>query len=62
MDTVEEVHSRATQYFWEVLITSLEVKQANLSTLIDNVILDEENMMLCMAPSEEGKRSDFFHS
>ncbi|KAK2648864.1 hypothetical protein Ddye_016353 [Dipteronia dyeriana] len=52
LDNAKSVHLGASQYFWDFLSTSCEVVQADLSSLIDPVILNVENNMLCAEPTE----------
>ncbi|KAL5979586.1 hypothetical protein ACLOJK_019492 [Asimina triloba] len=52
LNSAEEVHLVAAQYFRNFLSTSVEVEQGNLSSILAHVITEEDNKMLCLEPTE----------
>ncbi|KAK0593001.1 hypothetical protein LWI29_028893 [Acer saccharum] len=52
LNNAEEVHLGAAQYFRKFLTTSVDVEQGNLASILDHVITEDDNNMLCLEPSE----------
>ncbi|KAI9170044.1 hypothetical protein LWI28_021597 [Acer negundo] len=53
LENAEAVHQGATNYFHDFLIGRTGVETADLSSLINPTISEDENKMLCIVPSEE---------
>lgn len=52
LNSVEEVHNGAAQYFQNFLTINVEVEQGNLNLILEHVIMEEDNQMLCIDPTE----------
>lgn len=60
LNNAEDIHVAAAEYFRDFLTEPNEVERCDLSDIIESVISEEENEMLCNEPSENEIRDAVF--